>query len=287
MHVVPRFEEWDIISPYLPFLLNRHIRTLIRRRIKNAFALHGHAHEAQPGDVDAFIDAIFGLIQSGQDVVSMGRSVLRLERKEEKPGDLEQAAEILDRLSRALGRPLNRLAGWADYLRFTVGIIVSFWQPFVASLGCDAPFYSRALTYLPSYTYASGDHVSDTFALCKIAMREEVSVTPVVETIDDLLRLREDRRLKRFRQLLWQWADFLALGEERALLKIRKDIASANKELKKLEKWKAASEGWLFWVEVIAGLVPLLNYIMAVEIVARHSHMRHLEERSSWVGLWH
>src|SRR5262249_17303896 len=82
------------------------------------------------------------------------------------------------------------------------------------------------------------DKYHESFALCQIAMQEEMGYMPVVESFDDLLRLRENKSIDEFRNKLYEWYEELPKGKFDTLKKIKSDIKKTNQELKRLEKWR-------------------------------------------------
>jgi len=84
----------------------------------------------------------------------------------------------------------------------------------------------------------------------------EVEVLPRVSSIADVLRLRNDRRLQAFREVILEWADALArdVGAE---ARVRSEIRKANEDLKSLGRWEKVG-GWLTWASVPLAVVGAL-----------------------------
>lgn len=70
---------------------------------------------------------------------------------------------------------------------------------------------------------------------------EEVRpVLPVVSSIADVLRLREDRRIRDFRGKISQWAEALKTGEAN-LIDLKKELTDANRKIKTIGEWEKVS----------------------------------------------
>jgi hypothetical protein len=58
---------------------------------------------------------------------------------------------------------------------------------------------------------------------------------PKIQTIEQVLRLREDKRINKFREKILEWATLLSIGDVDSEKKIRTELKEANKELSKIE----------------------------------------------------
>ena len=288
IHVIPPVTEMvDKVHPHFDRFFNKHMRLVLKRKFRNLFEYGKIKGQSPANCADAFMGGIFDLLHEGLPLISLIEASDSIQDGGQDEQDMDLMVFLFERVAQRLTLSrLKNFKGFFDCLVLTVNTIKEFWYAFVFCLGTDVPLYSRAFNYIPTGDDKNIDDLAETMVLCKIAMREEMNVTPIVETIEDFLRLRNDRRVCRFRGLVWQWKDIVASENEGALRRIKRDIRRANRELKTLKKWQTASLGWIFWFEVVAGLIPFLNYLLAVEQVARHGYMSKLEKQSSWVGLW-
>jgi hypothetical protein len=162
--------------------------------------------------------------------------------------------------------------------------LLDFWTPLVFSLGLSLPLLTRFTAGSFADHLASTDTAKAAFRLCRLSMQDKLSYAPVVETFEDVLRLREHKGMDRFRTLLHRWCEVLAQGEEQAIREIGQDIEKANKELRRLERWRKI-DSWLFWVQLPALLIPVLSSMVTVASFSTGLWMRRIEEKHSWVTI--
>lgn len=122
------------------------------------------------------------------------------------------------------------------------------------------------------------------YSICQFILREEGLIAPTVETIDDALRLREDPRIHRFRDVLDQWCAAISEGQENLLNRIHVDIIKANKEMKKLKKWKNAQH-ILSWASIPCNFIPFLGQLLSISILGCDIYSSIKSRKYSWVGL--
>jgi hypothetical protein len=114
-------------------------------------------------------------------------------------------------------------------------------------------------------------------------MNEQLGYAPVVNTIEDVLRLRNDKRIVRFRKLLEEWCAVLPSGDAALIKKIKADIEKANREFRRLPKWKMADK-WLFWAQLPTALIPVVSTIVTVVTFGVQLKVQQAE-RNSWIGI--
>lgn len=91
---------------------------------------------------------------------------------------------------------------------------------------------------------------------------DEVSVVPNIDSLDNVLRLRDDKRIRNFREVLQVWAAELKTGQVSAEQKIRREIQKANQELKRLKNWREIG-GWITYLSLPISVASLLSGIPA------------------------
>src|SRR5262249_30656489 len=117
-----------------------------------------------------------------------------------------------------------------------------------------------------------------------IAMQEEMGYMPVVESFDDLLRLRENKSIDEFRNKLYEWYEELPKGKFDTLKKIKSDIKKTNQELKRLEKWRRLDR-ILFWLQLPVTFIPIISTLFTVTAFSTGVLIRTKESRNSWVAI--
>lgn len=162
--------------------------------------------------------------------------------------------------------------------------LLDFWTSLIMSLSFSEPLLSRFMVQSAIPSIDSVNDVASTYQLCRIVMQEKLQYAPVVETMDDVLRLREHKSISRFRNLLQKWCEVLQFGDKQALEEITKDIEKANKELQKLERWRKV-DSWLFWIQVPAMFVPILSNIVTLASFSTGLWIHRIEENHSWLTI--
>lgn len=105
--------------------------------------------------------------------------------------------------------------------------------------------------------------LGEAYELCCLAMRDIVDYEPVVESIDDMLRLRADPRIGRFRAALARWAEALQKGETDVLMEVKREVTARNRELTRLSAWRRVDQ-WLYWSALPLAAVPVVSTIHTV-----------------------
>ncbi len=109
-----------------------------------------------------------------------------------------------------------------------------------------------AVKLMPKSNIKPGKIQDDLYRIYRIILNE-VEFIPIIHDLEDFLRLRENKQFKKFREILNEWIKLVKIGDVKYEDKIRKDIRTANKEIKKIKKHKK-----------IAGLVTLFTLPLTV-----------------------
>jgi hypothetical protein len=125
--------------------------------------------------------------------------------------------------------------------------------------------------------------LTDVYEICCITMREVVDYAPHVDTLDDVLRLRNDPRIEAFRVAILRWAGLLRTGTTGALQDVRNEVAARNRELMRLRKWKRVDR-FMFWTSVPALLIPVLSTLYTVFSFGLRWHTERAEKQN-WLCL--
>jgi len=126
------------------------------------------------------------------------------------------------------------------------------------------------------------------YQVYKIVLKDVVGF-PRIESIDDVLRLRDDSSLPKFRELVFEWAKILRSGDGRYAELLRKDIKKANEDLKKIKDWARTSALTIFLalplllIDSIFG-TPLGNILTGVSAVYE-LRSRKLRRENQWIML--
>jgi hypothetical protein len=165
-------------------------------------------------------------------------------------------------------------------LRATIGELTEYWTANL--LGCSTlcPLLTTSPTLAAEQDSPSS--MVDAFKLCRITMRDELGYAPVVDSLEDVLRLRDNSHILRFREVLSRWCCALQLGEEHALKEIRDDVRKSNHELRKLERWKRI-DNLFFWTSLPVSLIPIVSAVASVASFGVGLWTRRVEKAHSWL----
>jgi len=201
-------------------------------------------------------------------------------------GEIPQA-DILADMFQMCARKLN-VSQSMGVLSFNIGLTIAaeIWSSYVASAVLNTPIASA----LPiSYKIKNSDdpnlkELSEAYAIFRVGLVAEDLVAPTVETIDDVLRLREDPSILRFRNILGVWGQALHDGDKNIVKEVKEDIIKANKEMKKLPKIRKARE-ILNIVSIPMSFLPIIGQIITGTVLATEYYESQKKKKYGWVTL--
>jgi hypothetical protein len=194
----------------------------------------------------------------------------------EAPG-IDIIESRLDDLHEESGYPIN------PYFILTYAEICEFISLIDMSRELQAPFCTGRVDLRP-VLQKEVDALYSAYKLCLVPLQEEVKYAPVVESVTDLLRLREKKEVIRFREVLNVWKEALLSGETNLANRIRADILKANKEITRLEKWRQVDR-WLYYLALPTAFVPYLSNAITIASVGTRRHIERVEKIHGWIGI--
>lgn len=124
------------------------------------------------------------------------------------------------------------------------------------------------------------------YYLAKTNLKDEIIYLPAPKNLAQALKIRNKKEMKRFREVLSIWLNVLKEGNDSAEKKIRKDLHKANKELKKLERWKEYSKSPInFWINSVGGHIPILSNILTAIYTLGGFYENWVEEKYTWMSI--
>jgi hypothetical protein len=189
----------------------------------------------------------------------------------------EAIVEMIEAIAKEEGRESR---GGLIYFMILAAIyngVIETMDPLLMSIGFSAPYLTRDIK-AQSSDYRK---IRDTFVLCKIAMDDVIGYSPRVDNIEDVLRIRRDRSIIRFRECLSEWNHELPSGRDHVLKRIKSDIRKANKEFSRLEKWKRVDR-WLLWIQIPAAFIPIVSNVVTFLGVGTQLYIARSEKKNSW-----
>ena len=122
----------------------------------------------------------------------------------------------------------------------------------------------------------------DTMVLFQIALGEEIGFTPRIESLRDVLRLRKDKRVSRYREVLSKFIQGIRNCDESKVREMGQEIRRAKKYLDNFE-WMDSRP--YLWATTAAGFVPVLGQIVGGATVALKEVRELVEKRHNWIYL--
>lgn len=122
----------------------------------------------------------------------------------------------------------------------------------------------------------------DTVVLFQLALDEEIGFTPRIASLKDVLRLRKDKRVHRYREVLSEFTQGIGKCDENIVREMGREIKHAKKYLEKFE-WMDSRP--YLWVTTAAGFVPFLGQIVGGATVVLKEVRELVEKRHNWIYL--
>lgn len=130
---------------------------------------------------------------------------------------------------------------------------------------------------------------ADAFRLFRLTLRDLDGYFPEVHTIEDVLRLREDKRIKRFRKKISEFSQGLREGDIENLEEMTTAVTQANQVLKKLEPYRKVTK-WITYLslpvtiaEAIFYQVPILGSSLALVGAGSRIKIDYSKLKHDWV----
>lgn len=126
--------------------------------------------------------------------------------------------------------------------------------------------------------------VNDLYYCVRARLGSQLLVLPTPTTIEEALRMRENKHLPRLRAVIGAWLEALGDGDLTIEKAIRKDITIANRALRRAEGWQTFSRSPIsFWVRAIGGHIPLLSNVLSAVDLAGGLAENVVAMRHGWV----
>lgn len=97
----------------------------------------------------------------------------------------------------------------------------------------------------------------NSYSIYKIIL-DEIEFLPRLHSMEDVLRLRGDRRLSDFREVIFEWSKAFHLGDYNQVNKLRKEIRKSNLEFKRLKNYQRIG-GWVAYASLPCIGIDLLT----------------------------
>lgn len=94
------------------------------------------------------------------------------------------------------------------------------------------------------------------YSIYKIIL-DEINYIPKLHSIEDVMRLKNDKRIADFRDVINEWSIAVNVGDVNQVLKLKKNIRLANSEFKKLANYRKVG-GWVTYISLPFIIVDML-----------------------------
>lgn len=176
--------------------------------------------------------------------------------------------------------------GYSEFVNYLLILLSNIEKAVYFSSKEKMCYINSYISEQPSSRVLSDKVIEDIYYTVKINFNEDIVVLPDPSNLDDVLRMRENKDLKRFRKVMTGWMDAANEGNETMMKKIQKDIGKANKELKSLEKITVFKESPLcFWINSIGGHIPYLSNVITLLNTFEGIYNYTVHKRDDWLLL--
>ncbi|AIM32238.1 hypothetical protein DF16_orf03823 [Bacillus thuringiensis serovar kurstaki str. YBT-1520] len=241
---------------YNDIQLGENIKPLLINHLVKHFQKRQPHLKEQRGLAKKYVDGLFDFInlwRIGLHEEAVNYTHLPLERLLDTGNPVDYIYSLLKREESYPGFVVDMLD-----MEFELSSIISLMK---MSEEFKVPFISKRVSCTSNET--EGDNMHEVYKLCLVQMKDEIQYIPRIESIDDLLRLREKKEIKRFREVLIEWKNLMNNGDIKLAEKIRSDILKANKEISKLDKWEKV-DNWFYYLAVPTMFIPIISNVVTV-----------------------
>jgi hypothetical protein len=153
-----------------------------------------------------------------------------------------------------------------------------------------ASSYTIPIKYTKGERFTPNYYTDEETMRCFYIFLEEIDSFPVVETIDDVLKLRDDKRIINWRGAIRDWSIELRAGNAEAEKNMRRSIRSAIRDLKRLGAVKNIS-GLMTVVSLPVAIYEAMaqligpGFAMTGLSIAIEGYSRSIEWKHKWLLL--
>jgi hypothetical protein len=176
--------------------------------------------------------------------------------------------------------------GLSDFI-IDLRLIYVSWRDCMFYSGTEhVPFASPMNTRNSANDVDVSKLLNDVSYIARTKLTDEVLILPQPTTIAEAIRIRNNKNMVRFREVLSEWCRIVQTDDSRAESKIRKDLKLANGALKRVEKWREYQQSPLnFWLNSVGGQIPVMSNVLAAIYTLGTLTYNGLERKNGWVML--
>lgn len=176
--------------------------------------------------------------------------------------------------------------GYSDFIDYLLILLSNVEKAVYFSSKEKMCYINSYIPEKPTSRILSDKIIEDIYYIVKINFSEDIVILPDPSNLDDVLRMRENKDLKRFRKVMTGWMDAANEGNETMMKKIQNDIGKANRELKSLEKIAVFKKSPLcFWINSIGGHIPYLGNVITLLNTFEGIYKYTVHKKDDWLLL--
>lgn len=122
----------------------------------------------------------------------------------------------------------------------------------------------------------------DTVVLLQLALSEEIGFSPRVSNLTDVLRLREDKHIQRYRDMLAKFNMGVRQCDETTVREMAQEIKHAKKHLAHYEWMDSRAYQW---VTTALGFVPFVGQVVSGASIVLYEVRELVKKRHDWIYL--
>lgn len=144
------------------------------------------------------------------------------------------------------------------------------------------PWFARMRSNKP----VSSSKVQPAIELLHVRFAHEVRILPAPRTLTEAAEMGQSRKVKRLKRKIEHWMKEVGPDKSNLEKKIRRDIASAARDLRTLRTYREYKESPLvFGLKAVGGQIPLIANVVTLAETLGWAYERCLDRRSCWVTI--
>ena len=140
---------------------------------------------------------------------------------------------------------------------------------------------------LSSNTKKYTEPLDDLMCIARTMLNDEIKILPNPKSLKDVMEIRESQEIIRFREVVSEWIIAIKAGDVKIEPKIRRDIATANRDLKNLKTWiEFKNSPIAFWITAIGGHIPIFSNVLTfITTFGDKGYTNWAKHKSNWAML--
>ncbi|WP_377275180.1 hypothetical protein [Rhizobium sp. R86522] len=127
---------------------------------------------------------------------------------------------------------------------------------------------------------------AETAALLSINFRDELRVVPDPRSLAEAIEMAHSTEMSRLREKIFEWISIAGQSDASLDQRIRRDIAKASAELRRLRSYRELnSSPWFFTAKFLTAQVPLVSNVASVIEYGLTWYEKWATEKNVWVAI--